>query len=39
MEEQRLMQEQSAQTQLEQAMGIIDQLNQELAQYGGGEAV
>jgi hypothetical protein len=34
MEEQALMQEQSAQTQLEQAMGIIDQLNQELAQGG-----
>jgi hypothetical protein len=35
-EQQALMQEQSAQAQLEQAMGIIYQLNQELAQYGGG---
>jgi hypothetical protein len=33
-EQQALMQEQSAQAQLEQAMGIIDQLNQELAQGG-----
>ena len=39
MEQQRIMQEQSAQTQLEKAMGIIDQQNALLAQYEGGTTV